>query len=313
MGKNIFALLALLHFCAETSYSQNDGVGSSDTFLSKDFWVKITIAVVSAALAFIGSYVLAQLKRRQEPKKQLSYDVSIRKGLFEIGSEIKDNVQVLYKNQVIEGLYHVACNVENTGNTVIKNQFIRFEFSQESRLLDCFLDPIPEKEIGVQEVENLSSGDSGKRYLIKHVERSQKVGFRFIVTAPSNVTLTLHPFNEEGGVDFVPRSISKIQEENFYIVRFITLYLIYELVPPVLLIIPFELGRLAAALVRFGILIVIFPTLKPFAVALTNLISRVSSRRVASQVTIDEIKAETLNIHTLGKIEDRRVQDRCST
>lgn len=293
------SFLQILHIFCSTSFAQT-ATQPVQEFFSPDFWIKVTIALVSAILAFIGSYVLALQKQRKEPQKQLSYDTTIRKGLVEIESDIRDKVQVLYKNQKIEDLYHIACNIENTGNTVIKNQYIRFDLPADSNIVDYFFEPVPEREIGAQETdEGLNLNE--KRYLIKHIERGQRVGFRFLLTSSKSVSIYLHPFNEEGNVAFVPRTISKAQDERYFVSRFVYLYFLYILIPPALYILPRDLGSMAAGLVRGAIVVAILPSVKPVANIIINIISRLStSKAVEQSISIHDVRADNINIATSG-------------
>jgi len=92
------ALLVVLLFIFNFSvFAQGAASPPDESLFTKDFWVKVTIAVISAILAFLSAYILAQLKQRKEPKKQLSYNVSIREGLVEVKKDVREKVKVLSK------------------------------------------------------------------------------------------------------------------------------------------------------------------------------------------------------------------------
>ena len=124
-------------------------------------------------------------------------------------------------------MYHVKCNVENIGATVVKSQDIRFEFSPETRILDSYLDPVPEPEMKVEMISDLALKTYAKKYKIGHIEQSQSVDFQFTLTSPRDVELELHPFNEAGDVDFISRSGSKVDDEKEKITKFLTLLILY--------------------------------------------------------------------------------------
>ncbi len=129
----------------------SEALPTQSSFFEQEFWEKVTVALVSAVLAFIGSFILLQFQKRRESKKMLSYDTFIRKGLVEVEEDVKEKVKVLYEGNEIKDLYHVACNVQNTGNTVVTNQYLRFEFSVGTSIVDKYYDPEPERELAVEE------------------------------------------------------------------------------------------------------------------------------------------------------------------
>jgi len=279
------------------------GTPVTDTSIfGKDLWQKVAVALVSAILAFIGSYVLAQMKRRDDAKKRLSYDTETWQGLIAVAKEITEKVKVLYNGLEIKDLYYIACSVENTGNTVIKKQQIRFEFPTSVEIVDHFFDPEPQPEIGVERLKRNGAANE-RKFSIGHLDKTQAVGFRFIVTSPELPELTLHPFNEEGNVEFTPRTVSVIADERYHVRVFVVLFILFTVVPPVFWVIPFQLGDAAAGIVRFGILLFMLPHIKPFARAVTQLILRGPAKRtVEARVSIRELKSvERLDVQTESK------------
>ncbi len=293
--KNLILLfISSMSFIISTKSIAADGAGTNRE--QNDFWQKVAIAMVSASLSFLSAYALAEINRRRQPRKQLSYDTAIKQGLVAVESNVKHKVKVLYEGREIEDLYHVMCAIENTGNMVIKNQYIRFEFSEETDIVDFFFEPKPESEMGIEEVQDTQLGKHERRYKIGQIERGHKIALQFVVNS-TNMQLKLHPFNEVGDVEFVPRSVSKSYDEKDKITRFLTLYLMYILVPEVFYIIPISfISSMAAGAVRLALLMLMFPLLKPFARAIADLLSKLSSaRNVESQVKISDI-AESAHI-----------------
>ena len=182
-------------------------------------------------------------------------------------------LEVLYKEHQIENLYYALCYIENTGNTVIKDQYIRFEFPSEAVIIDYSPEPKPEPELGVSEAAIAELKPNEKRYSIGHIERGQHVGFGFVLTSSSKIYLNLHPFNEEGNVEFVSRTISEAQSDKDHFVKFIILYFLFDFVPRVLVAIPF-FGSELAGLARLAILIAIYPTLKSVANVIAGIVGR---------------------------------------
>ena len=231
--------------------------------LGGDFLEKIVIAIVTAIFTFLSISFLEYRKQKRKPKKQLSYDTEIKEDLVAVERNIKEKVKVLYSDQLIENLYHVACDVENTGNMVVKDHYIRFEFPKGTDIVDSFFEPTPEREINVEELQDPDLELHEKRYRIGHLECKQQVGYRFILTGSTRVDPKLHPFNEAGDVDFVHRSIRRISEEMDDITGFVTLFLLFLIIPPLFYIIPSELGSMAAGVVRLIIFIYMTQFIKP--------------------------------------------------
>jgi hypothetical protein len=264
-----------------------------------DLWSKIGIAVVSAFLSFLASFAIWQIKKRNEPQKQLSYAIEIIRGLVKIEEKVKEKVSVLYNGQDAKNLYRIACDVRNTGNTVVKNQYIRFEFPEGVEIIDSYCEPEPEREIGMEESieEDLLSHE--KRFRICHLERDQQVCFRFILSSEKDVDVKLHPYNEEGNVEFVPKSISRTASDTALVTRFIFLCILYLIIPPVLNLLPSYLGMISSVIVRLGITSFILPYVKPFAEHLSNIVLSLSNPKTfESEVSLREVNAEEIYINT---------------
>lgn len=274
---------------------------ATNSVFSKETWEKIAIAVLSAVLAFIGSYLLSQIQRRSQPRKQLSYDTDVRKGLVTVQEEVKEKVKVLYSGQEITDLYYVACNIENTGTTVIKKEQIRFEFPADANILDHFFDPKVQPEFGVEPVTNGGLNHFERKFAIAHLEKNQKVGFRFILTSGEMPQVKLHPFNDEGDVEFIPRAVSVVADERFHIRSFAALFIMFTVLPPIFSGIPFGLGTFVASIVQLAIFFSMLPHIKPFAKTITELIVRTPKRTVEAQLSIREARIERLDLQTESK------------
>jgi len=81
-----------------------------------EFIRDISIAAVGAVLAFLFSFLLSQITERRKPRKQLSYDLEVEKGLVKIEKNIEKKVKTFYNNKEIGNLFHVICDIKNTGN-----------------------------------------------------------------------------------------------------------------------------------------------------------------------------------------------------
>lgn len=276
----VFLSANLVSCTTEGESSNITSFSITSFFSSTDFWEKFVYSIFGAVLTLIvtiiSNYANERHKLKHRVRKQLSYDISTKKDLVEIEKDIRDKVKVLYNGELINNLYYVSCDIENSGNAVIKNQYIRFEFPTETKIIDPFFDPLPEREIGLQEERCPELNTYELRYKIGHLERGQLVGYRFILTSNNpTVEPKLHPFNEDGDVILVPKSKSKSYEEKNDITSFITLYLYLLIIPSTLLIFG-SVGDFAANIVRLIILIYIYPYIKPFAKAIAELVSKIN-------------------------------------
>lgn len=236
-------------------------------YLQQDFWGKVAIAIISAIATLAANYTLQALKKKEEPKQQLSYSTLIKKGVVEIGKDFQDKVSILYNNQKIPSdLYAVICELKNTGNLPIPDDYIRFEFSKGTRFIDIF-EPEPEKETGIQKLENdpnfkLESHEL--RYKVSSIKKGAKINFRFVVLPTQDESINMKPHNYNGNVEFIAAAIEEVENERSHLTKFITFFLIFVLVPPVFEFIPF-FGSTVAAFARFAILFSIYPLIEPLS------------------------------------------------
>lgn len=135
--------------------------------------------------------------------------------------------------------------MKNTGNTVIKNQFVRFEFPKETEILDTFFEPSPPKEFGVTELHDAELERSEVKIKIAHLEKQQHVGIRFVIDGSAGEQLKILPFNPEGDVDFAAASIARARDEKNTLERFLLVAALYLLIPPVLFLIPSDIGEIS--------------------------------------------------------------------
>jgi len=256
---------------AQTISPQNSPISA---FLDKTFLQNVAVTVLSAVLAFLGGYALANISKKSGSGKRLSYSLGIETGLVNIEKNIKQKVKVLYENKEIINLSNIRFDIENAGNSVIKSQEIRFEFSPESRILDFYFDPQPLPEMKVEQVRDPGLRDFERKCKIGHIEKGQKLGMRFIVTSDSEVKLTPHPYNESGDVEFLSRSTTKTLSQREQVAKFLTLLIMYFVIPPVFSL--FSLSPFSesiAGVVRLVILLVLFRFIVPFSEVIAELIS----------------------------------------
>jgi TRAP-type C4-dicarboxylate transport system permease small subunit len=252
---------------------------------------KIPIALVSAALSLITGYILLQVKERREPRKRLSYDLEIRPGFVTAEEGVADKISITYNGQPAENLSYIRFNIRNTGTKVVKNEFLRFEFSAGSQILDAYTEPTPPSEYGVSEITAPLLDPNQRKYCVSHLEKTQAVGFRFILAGKSDPDPKLFPFNEEGDVEVTAASVSRAADDGRIAVSFIQLFLLSLIVPPMLTFLPYPFLGIAQSIAYMIIGIGMLPLLIPFSRVLSATIINLAQPRRPS-IAIENLHQE---------------------
>jgi preprotein translocase subunit SecF len=269
-------LLSAIFFvtASSVSYAQipNSSGNESNIFLDKSFLQNVAVAFLSAVLAFLSGYALAGIGKKARSGKKLAYSINIESGLVNVEKNIKDKVKVIYETEEIVNLSNVKFELLNSGDSVIKSQEIRFEFPETTRILDFYFDPQPQPEMKVEKIYDSGIKEFEKKCRIGHIEKDQQLGIHFIVTGESEITLIPHPFNENGDVEFISRSTAKALSEKEQISRFLSLLIMYFLIPPIFSAF-FSLGELMAGVARLTILLSLFRFIVPFSEVIADIVS----------------------------------------
>lgn len=143
-------------------------------------------------------------------------------------------------------------------------------------------------------------GGNERRIILSHLERDSVVAVRFVVMSPGSVQPKLHPFNESGGVEFVPRELAAEANDLGILTYFIRLWLLFVIVPPLLYAIPSALGSLGAGLVRLVLVIGMLPRLKRVSKSIAKILSRWANApfTYGTQVQIGSLSTETFTVQT---------------
>lgn len=224
-GCTIFGLYLVSWESSQSSYAQEllnqvDKTTEQSSLISETLRNGIILAVISATLGFITNIIVENVKRRNEPRKQLSYSQIIKSGIVgTIEPDIANKVSVSYNGKPARNMYYAIFNVENTGNKQVNDCKVRFEFTEGSEILDVFFDPEPIPEIEL-EILKEGVGSNEAKYNIGFLKPKEQVGFRFIVkgiesnnsvSKQSNDIVLSHYFhNSNGDVKFilkVPREV----------------------------------------------------------------------------------------------------------
>jgi hypothetical protein len=258
--------------------SQNQSSPDSNQLLNG-----IIVAVVSGIFGFLASFMIEQIKKRNEPKKQISYSKLVKSGIIEnTEKDIEDKIEILYNGKVAQNMFYCVFDIENTGNKQIKDQEIRFEFTGNVEILDVFY--FPQRIEPEMEFEALSASSLGKnerKFKIGFIKPKDKLGFRFIVQGSKNESLDFkyHPKNNDDDVNFIKVEEKKVADDIEQIHSFLTNCLIAFVLLPLMSKI-FTIGGLnfltsplfsLCSLIVFGFLIL--PNLESFIKSVINLLS----------------------------------------
>lgn len=241
-------------------------------FVDIPFLQNITLAILAGIIAFASGYVLAGISKKSSSKR-LSYNLDIETGLVNVEKTVKEKVKVLYEDKEIANLSNINIDIENTGSSIVKSQEIRFEFLQGTKILNFYFDPQPQPEMKVEEINDPNLKEFERKCRIGHIEKEGKLGVRFVVTSNSEVKPTLHPYNENGDVELVSRVATKILSQREQVVKFISLLIMYFVIPPAFLIVsPIREPIPIAALIRLGLLVPLFSSIVPFSEVVGELV-----------------------------------------
>jgi hypothetical protein len=265
---------------AQTSSSVKSALPvDAASFFNTTFWQNVAVAVLSAVLAFLSGYALAKVSKKKGSGKELSYNLSITNGVVQVDKDVKERVKILYNNELIDNLYNVEFELENTGDTVVKSQEIRFEFPEDTRILDFSFDPTPEPEMGATKIETGAGLKLHERKCrISQIERGQKVGVQFAVTNKSDIQeVKIHPFNELGDVEFLPREIAKQMSDKEQVKKFLIYSILYLLIPTIFDSFSVLYGEIMAGVARLFILFNLFKLIAPFSEVIADIITHFAS------------------------------------
>lgn len=194
---------------------------------------KIIIALISAVLGFTFNYLLALRKEKKE-RKQLSYELTVKEAITREDSPIKDKVRLKYNGNEVENLVFVSCSVQNTGKIVVKDESLRFTFPDDCIILENYIDPKPEPELGIaDETVDINRHMFEKKTKISHLTKNKTVNFHFIISG-KNARPNIHDFNPVGDVEFNEKSVNISKNDKQILREFIltnlTLLLLYVLI-----------------------------------------------------------------------------------
>lgn len=295
-----FVLLPVLYLNESFAFGAGGGTAAPDPFTEKTL-----IALISAVLSLITGYVLLQITHRKDPHKRLSYSLERRHGVFSADDKIARHVCLTYKGRPADNITFVHCDVRNTGNTVIKRQFLRFDFGDGTRVLDAYADPPPPKEYGLEEVKDDDLQFYEKRFLIQHLEKDQKINFRFVLSQAQEHGVQIFPYNEEGDVALATDSVSHAADDKKKVQQFVFYWLLLLIVPPIFRFAPGYISDLAVTLVHLILAAALLPLFKPIARIVSSVVVALA-QPAAPSISVGSVMGSELSVVTGGELSITR-------
>lgn len=251
--------------------------------------VQIGFSIGGIVVGAACSYAVMRLNARHDPRKQLSWEATTDRSLVSVRPEIRDNVRVTYKEENASHLVAIKCRISNTGNQVIKNQRLRFAFPEGTQILEADFAPPPEPELMASCVNSDDARPTDRIFLVGHLEVGQEVSFELVANGPNADRWAIHPFNEDGDVEFHQRDVNRIRDEQEHIVPFVVALIGLIVIP--LVVQNFYIGDITILVspIVFLIRLVLIITLLPHVLPVARLVRRI----VALQLTRQESEPTT--------------------
>ncbi|MFR9778111.1 hypothetical protein ACL02O_18915 [Micromonospora sp. MS34] len=235
----------------------------------------LALTVIGAIIGVLGAYLVERLKARREPMRRLSWDVEVERALIEVQPDIRSHVKILYHGQPVEDLTHVRCRVTNTGNRVVKHHDLRFTFPAGARLLEAYLAPAPEPELGVTLVGESHEPRAERRYRIAHLERGESVTYNFVTAGGDFRDWRPRSHNDEGDVAFQRRGVEVARADEEHVTPFLLILVIYYLAGALVRTAPFGyFTDLLMLTVHLAAIVALAPHLLPMIRVVQRLLTR---------------------------------------
>jgi hypothetical protein len=259
------------------------------------FLVPSFSAICGGVVGFLVSFANELIKKRREPKKQISYSKVVRDEIAgSIEKDVEDKISILYNGKPATNIVYVLFDIENTGNQQIRDQKMRFTFPDDSKILDVFFHPkIVDQELTPKELIGESRGGHDRKYNIDIIKPKERLGFRFIVQGSSKKMIQDFDFRSDNDDDV---SVIKVEDKRvlddvervreFFTTSFfcivlipLTRNLLQDIMP---------IGSLLSSLAGLLIAATLVPQLEGFVKSLVNLISRTGGEQPNMNIAVSE-------------------------
>ncbi|WP_210480843.1 hypothetical protein [Naasia sp. SYSU D00948] len=268
-----------------------------EKLLNEDLATNVLLAVLGAGLGFAFALLLDRVKAQRE-RKSISWDASLETGLASVLPDIAHKVEILYNARRVESLSLVTCHIENTGRRTVKAQRLRFSFGPDVQLLEHYLDPKPQRELGVREAEDAAEEPNEVIFLLDQLEPQQAATFRFVLDGKFPSGWTPYGQFQDEDVRFQRRGAARAQQDAEHIYPFLLFGSLALIVPAALSNSYFFGGlmELAALGARIILLVLLLPHVLPMARILAQIIRSLSERRMEAAANV-EVTAKGSNVY----------------
>ncbi len=136
------------------------GQGSSTGALLNSKYLELLVAAI---LGFLFALLLEFLKRRAGPRDSLVWSLDRESTSFDVDRDVRDNLEVRYRDRPVGDLTWARFSVHNTGNTLVRDLELRFALPEGAVLHDLGPKSTPAPEAGVVELDPAISGIADTR------------------------------------------------------------------------------------------------------------------------------------------------------
>ncbi|MBI1368877.1 MAG: hypothetical protein GC162_09520 [Planctomycetes bacterium] len=223
----------LVAIAFKTLAQTTDAAANNHEVINLEFWQTLFVALASALIGSLGSFVLYVLKRKNAPRKEISYEIDISNTAPKVDASLEDKVAITFNGRMVEGLSLIKCDMINSGNQLINSLHLRFAVPDKNQIIESYLEPNPQEEVGLTTDDDPSSKPNERKYSISYLEPGTRLGFRFIAVGDSPPLLEMYPRSPEGDVKLVQRLVRIELDELAKAKSFVSLFLLYILVIPI--------------------------------------------------------------------------------
>lgn len=263
-----------------------------------DLTTKIVLLVIGAAIGFAFTLASDRIRARREPKKRLSFDLSVGATLASVPDVLAQKVSVTFGDAPVHGqLFEATCAVDNTGNQVVKEQYLRLSFGEGAKVLDAFYLEPPPPEYGVTDETPPDAPAGDHRWKIAHLEVGQRVAFGLLVSAPTPAPPAIHGYNEEGGVELTSRTVTAIEDDAGHVRPLVVILMLAWLLPAIPLVI---FGDILNQGLRMALLILALPHIRPVAHLIGRRAKSWGEQQPPADLSINNTRAERLYVAGKG-------------
>jgi hypothetical protein len=269
----------------------------------------LIVTGVGAVLGFLFAIILEQLKKRQESRKQLTWEATTQSADVALNEEVRRRTSITFDGVPVHSLTSIEFTLTNSGNTVVRDHQLRFEFPEGCRVLEAELHPAPEREMGAARRPEREENDHEAVFAIGHFEHGRTLRIRVVAAGADAGGWKPISHNSSGDVEFRERSAARTVEDSEHVPQFLILGLFMLTVPP---LIPFlsqyydyDLGEPLSALIRVAFLVALMPHLAPTCRVIRDALIKAQSNEKSTHLEVRGERNTVLHGDRIGDVTIR--------